>query len=64
MAMMMATIERNGCHHEEAAKEWEEKAEYADRTPIWMCRNCNHATPEWDVKCSICNSCGEISYHM
>ena len=64
MAMMMATIERNGWHHEEAAKDWEEKAEYADRTPIWMCRNCNHATPEWDVKCSICNSCGEISYHM
>lgn len=64
MALMMATLERKGWHHEFIAKEWEEKAATAENTPVWMCNTCNHTTPEWDVKCPVCNTCGNTFYHV
>lgn len=64
MALMMATVERKGWHHEFIAKEWEEKAASAEKTPTWMCNTCNHTTPEWDVKCPVCNACGDTFYHV
>lgn len=64
MATMMATIERKGWHHEFIAKEWDEKAGNAENNPTWMCNTCNHTTGEWDVKCPVCNACGNTFYHV
>lgn len=64
MATMMAMIERKGWHHEFIAKEWDEKAGAAESTPTWMCNTCNHTTSEWDVKCPVCNACGNTFYHI
>lgn len=64
MALMMAVIERNGWHHESAAKEWEEKAMSADHSPMWVCKDCRRTSATWDVKCPTCNACGDMMYHV
>lgn len=64
MALMMADLERQGWHHEDSAKEWEDKAGTAESTPVWMCKTCRHTAAEWDSKCPVCNSCGDIVYHV
>ncbi|MBR5130141.1 MAG: hypothetical protein IKV03_02830 [Alphaproteobacteria bacterium] len=62
MASMMAELEREGWHHEEAAKEWENKAANLEETPSWVCTYCHHNTGLWDNVCPICNTCGGIVY--
>ena len=62
MALMMAELERSGWHHEEAAKEWENKASNLEETPTWICSHCHHMGSEWDNICPICNTCGSIIY--
>ncbi|MBR4927413.1 MAG: hypothetical protein IKY98_03700 [Alphaproteobacteria bacterium] len=63
MALMMADLERNGWHHEEAAKEWEEKAMHLEQPLNWVCKDCHHTSDEWDNKCPVCNACGGLTYH-
>ena len=62
MAIMMAELERKGWHHEEAAKEWDEKAANLEETPAWTCTHCHHMGGEWDNVCPVCNTCGSIVY--
>ena len=62
MALMMAELERAGWHHEEAAKEWENKATQLEEAPAWVCSHCHHKGAEWDNICPVCNSCGSIIY--
>ena len=62
VAQMMATVERSGWHHEEAAKEWEIKARFAVDEAGWGCAVCDHATSEWDIICPNCNTFGSIQY--
>lgn len=62
VALMMATITREGWHHEPEAKEWEKKAiETQDKTG-WFCTTCTHETIEWDIACPHCNAIGAIKY--
>lgn len=61
-ATMMAMIEREGWHHEEGAKAWEEKATTADEISGWGCDICNHSTNEWDARCPNCNAFGSIRF--
>lgn len=63
MALMMADLERNGWHHEEAANEWEAKAVHLEQPMNWVCKDCHHITDEWDNKCPVCNTCGGLTYH-
>ena len=62
MALMMAELERNGWHHEEVAKEWENKAAQLEEAPAWVCSQCHHKGAEWDNICPVCNSCGSVVY--
>lgn len=62
MALMMAELERAGWHHEEAAKEWENKAAELEDAPAWTCTHCHHMTAEWDNICPVCNTCSSIVY--
>lgn len=62
MAIMMAELERQGWHHEEAAQEWDEKATHLEETPSWVCSHCHHMGAEWDNVCPVCNTCGSIVY--
>ena len=64
MAEMMAFLERNGWHHEEAAREWDQKALSLGNVQPWTCQNCNHTSSEWTAACPICNMCGQIMYHV
>lgn len=61
-ANLMATIIRNGWHHEEEAREWENKPIEAEDKSGWMCIKCNHITTEWDVACPNCNGFDTIIY--
>ncbi len=63
MALMMANLERNGWHHEEAAKVWEEKAVHSEQPLNWVCKDRRHTSDEWDNKCPVCNACGSLTYH-
>lgn len=56
VATMMATIERSGWHHEQAALGWERKAVEAEDDSLWLCQNCNHAANEWQILCPHCNA--------
>lgn len=62
VALMMATIAREGWHHEPEAKEWEKKAVEAEDMHGWMCTACNHETSIWDAFCPQCNAIGTIKY--
>lgn len=62
MAMMMATLERNGWHHEEAAKMWEEKATQAEAQINWICKECRHPAKNWEISCPMCNTCGGLTH--
>ena len=62
MAIMMAELERKGWHHEEAAKEWDEKVANLEEPPAWTCTHCHHMGGEWDNVCPVCNTCGSIVY--
>lgn len=62
IATMMATITREGWHHEPEAKEWEQKATEAEDKFGWMCTACNHKTTSWDACCPHCNAIGTIKY--
>ena len=59
---MMALVEREGWHHEEEAKQWDEKSLTAQQDLSWGCDNCGHLTEQWDVVCPNCNAFGRI-YH-
>ncbi len=62
VALMMATVSRDGWHHEPEAKEWEKKAVEAEDKFGWMCTSCNHETTAWDISCPQCNAIGSIKY--
>ncbi len=62
VANMMAEVERKGWHHEEGAKEWEEKAKKAlPASDGWVCTACGHSTGEWDAACPQCNAFATIA---
>lgn len=62
VALMMATLERQGWHHEEGAREWEAKAQTAAPDSGWGCATCGRATESWDALCPHCNAFGTIAY--
>ena len=62
VAYMMADVARKGWHHEQEAKEWEQKALETDDKYGWMCLSCNQTTHEWIPICPHCNQVGKITY--
>ena len=60
VADMMAKIERTGWHHEELAQDWERKSIESEDDSVWMCADCNHTVPEWQVLCPYCNAFDRI----
>lgn len=62
VASMMAEISRKGWHHEQEAKEWEQKAVESDDKYGWTCLNCSQNTSKWHPICPHCNMVGKITY--
>jgi len=56
VAGMMARIERDGYHHEENARDWDQKAVEAEDITGWVCSSCNHHLTEWQPICPHCNT--------
>ena len=61
-AHLMATIIREGWHHEEEALEWEQKAIETDEQSGWICSKCNQKALHWDVICPHCNALDTLFY--
>ncbi len=62
VAYMMADVSRKGWHHEQEAKEWEQKALETEDKYGWMCLSCNQKIHEWSPICPHCNHIGNITY--
>lgn len=62
-ADLMATIVRKGWHHEEEAREWEQKPVETDDKHGWTCSHCHQETYAWDMMCPHCNQFGTIIYN-
>lgn len=62
VAYMMADVSRKGWHHEQEAKEWEQKALETDDKFGWTCKSCSQAVHSWLPVCPHCNKVGEIIY--
>lgn len=62
VAYMMAQVSRLGWHHEQEAKEWEQKAIETEDKYGWTCLNCSQSTSEWSAICPHCNKVGKITY--
>ena len=62
VAHMMAQVARLGWHHEQEAKEWEQKAVETDDKFGWTCIECSQNTSDWHPICPHCNKVGKIIY--
>lgn len=62
VAGLMATVVREGWHHEEEAKEWESKTKETEDTVGWFCISCQQRTTKWDIACPHCNAVHQIIY--
>ncbi len=62
-ADLMATIVRKGWHHEEEAREWEQKTVETDDKHGWTCSHCHQETYGWDMLCPHCNQFGTVIYN-
>lgn len=62
MALMMADLEKNGWHHEEAEKQWKKTADSLETHLPWICTHCHHKTNDWYNICPVCNTCGGLTH--
>lgn len=62
VAYMMADVSRKGWHHEQEAKEWEQKALETEDKFGWTCKSCSQSVHGWLPVCPHCNKVGEIIY--
>lgn len=62
VAFLMAKIEREGWHHNDAALSWEEKGLQAEEKSSWFCTSCGHETPSYSTSCPICQTFGGLMY--
>lgn len=56
VAQMMAKVERDAWHHEEQAKEWEEKGNNLQTENAWTCTSCGYKSAEWHGCCPACHT--------
>ena len=61
-AHLMATIVREGWHHEEEALEWEQKAIETTEQSGWICSKCNQKALNWTVLCPHCSTFNTLIY--
>lgn len=61
-AHLMATVIREGWHHEEEALEWEQKAIETEEQSGWACSKCNQKALNWDILCPNCNAFNTLFY--
>jgi uncharacterized membrane-anchored protein len=62
VSILMAEVARRGWHHEQEAKEWEEKGLETDDKYGWTCLNCHQKNVQWHPTCPHCNKIGQIVY--
>ena len=62
IACLMAKVVREGWHHEEEAREWENKVVEAEDLAGWLCVDCQQRTSEWNIVCPHCNAYHHIIY--
>lgn len=62
VAELMATVIREGWHHPEEAREWEQKATESEDNSGWLCGKCGQKTYEWQVTCPHCQTFDSILY--
>lgn len=62
VAELMATVIREGWHHPEEAREWEQKAIESEDNSGWLCAKCGQKTYEWQMTCPHCQTFDSILY--
>ncbi|MBR4932272.1 MAG: tetratricopeptide repeat protein [Alphaproteobacteria bacterium] len=62
VAELMATVIREGWHHPEEAREWEQKVTESEDNSGWLCGKCGQKTYEWQVTCPHCQTFDSILY--